>query len=106
MKNAARFYGPYFPVYNVHNLLHLYDDANYHKLPLFDMPACAFDNYMKNVNRGIRKSTELAGVSYDQKRCSKHSFHNLINNRTSQFVSQILNRVPNVKIDSEIKISK
>ena len=60
MKNAARFYGPYFPVYDVHNLLHLYDDVNHPKLSLFDMPECAFENYMENVNRGIRKSTEPA----------------------------------------------
>ena len=60
MKNAARFYGPYFPVYNVHNLLHLYDDVDYHKLSLFDLQACASENYMENLKRGIRKSTELA----------------------------------------------
>ena len=41
VKNAARFYGPYFTVYSVHNLIHLHDDVNYHKMSLFDMSAFA-----------------------------------------------------------------
>ena len=37
------------------------------------------------------------GVSYSQKLRGKYSFTNLINNRTSKFVSQILNTVPKNK---------
>ena len=43
------------------------------------------------------------GVSYSKKFCSKHGFLYLANNKTSQFVSEILNRVPKCK-SSEIKI--
>ena len=68
VKNAARFYGPYFTVYNVHNLIHLHDDVNYHKISLFDMSAFAFENYMQTLKRYIRKSTELV-VQVVNKRC-------------------------------------
>ena len=60
VKNAARFYGPYFTVYNVHNLIHLHDDVNYHKMSLFDMSAFAFENYMQTLKCYICKSTELS----------------------------------------------
>ena len=51
VKNAAHFYGPSFTVYNVHNLIHLHDDVNYHKMSLFDMSAFAFENYMQTLKR-------------------------------------------------------
>ena len=59
VKNAARFYGPNFTVYNVHTLIHFHDDVNYHKMSLFDMSAFAFENYMQTLKCYIRKSTEL-----------------------------------------------
>ena len=59
VKNAAPFYGPYFTVYNVNNLIHLHDDVNYDKMPLFDMSAFAFENYMQTLKCYIPKSTEL-----------------------------------------------
>ena len=68
VKNAAHFYGPYFTVYNVHNLIHLHDDVNYHKMSLFDMSAFAFENYMQTLKRYIRKSTELV-VQVVNRRC-------------------------------------
>ena len=60
VKNAARFFGSYFTVYNVHNLIHLHDDVNYHKMSLFDMSAFAFENYMQTLKCYICKSTELS----------------------------------------------
>ena len=47
----------------------------------------------------------VQGVSYSQRFCGIRGFPNLANGRTSQFVSQILNRVPKCK-NSEIKIQK
>ena len=45
------------------------------------------------------------GVSYSQKFCSKCSFPNLVNNRTSQFMFlKYCTEYQNAKINSEIKI--
>ena len=45
------------------------------------------------------------GVSYNKKLCGKHGFPNLANSRTSQFVSQIRNRVSKCK-NCEFEIQK
>ena len=68
VKNAAHFYGPYFIVYNVHNLIHLPDDVNYHKMSLFDMSAFAFENYMQILKYYIHKSKELV-VQVANRKC-------------------------------------
>ena len=45
---------------NVHNLIHLQDDGNYHKISLFGMSAFTFENFIQNLKRYNRKSKELA----------------------------------------------
>ena len=67
VKNTAHFYGPYFTVYNVHNLIHLHD-VNCPKMSLFDMSAFAFENYMQTLKHYICKSPELV-VQVVNRRC-------------------------------------
>ena len=51
VKNASRFYGPNFSLYNVHALLHIYDDVRNFSCLLNDLSTFKFENFKDNVEK-------------------------------------------------------
>ena len=54
MNNAKEHYGSTFCVYNVHALTHIADDVDYYQLPLDDLSAFQFENYLQSLKRLVR----------------------------------------------------
>ena len=46
----------YFTVYNVHGLLHLWEDSHFFKKHLDEISSFSFENYLQVLKRFVRKS--------------------------------------------------
>ena len=75
--NASRFYGDTFTVYNVHNLIHLADDAQKMNCSLDDVSCFKFENFLhflkksvKNANNPIsqitKRITEISSLNKEK----------------------------------------
>lgn len=51
---CADLYGKTFPVYNVHGLIHLQDDASHFNCSLNDISCFPFENYLQQVKKCVR----------------------------------------------------
>ncbi|KAB0805115.1 hypothetical protein PPYR_02085 [Photinus pyralis] len=58
VKDSGRIYGPDFISFNVHNLLHLVDDAERFG-PVHNFSAFDFENYMQILKKLVRKQDKL-----------------------------------------------
>jgi hypothetical protein len=56
VQRCEAIYGNTFVVYNVHNLLHLPDDAEFFKTSLNDISCFPFKNYMQQLKRLVRNA--------------------------------------------------
>ena len=54
MKNCKEHYGNTFCVYNVHGLCHITDDVEYFGLPLDEISAFQFENYLQKLEHLVR----------------------------------------------------
>ncbi|KAJ8365092.1 hypothetical protein SKAU_G00139230 [Synaphobranchus kaupii] len=61
---STEFYGDTFPVYNIHSLQHLHEDAASFKCSLNDISAFPFENHMQAIKKMVRSGQNpLAQVS-------------------------------------------
>ncbi|CAJ1071694.1 hypothetical protein IRJ41_004681 [Xyrichtys novacula] len=54
VENSAEFYGNTFCVYNIHSLLHLYEDVENFKCSLNEISAFPFENHLQSIKRMVR----------------------------------------------------
>ena len=54
VENCADFYGTTFCVYNIHSLLHLYEDVEAFKCSLNEISAFPFENHLQSIKRMVR----------------------------------------------------
>ena len=54
VENSAEYYGNTFCVYNIHSLLHLFDDVKRFKCSLNDISAFPFENHLQSIKRMVR----------------------------------------------------
>ena len=54
VSNCQHVYGSYFCVYNVHGLLHLHEDVEFHQCSLNDISCFPFENYLQKIKRSVR----------------------------------------------------
>ena len=52
--NCKTVLGNIFCVYNVHGLLHLHEDVEYHQCSLNDISCFSFENFLQKVKRSVR----------------------------------------------------
>ena len=53
---CQELYGNTFAVYNVHGLLHLWEDSHFFKKPLDEISSFSFENYLQVLNKFVKKS--------------------------------------------------
>ncbi len=51
---CADLYGKTFPVYNVHGLIHLHEDASHFNVSLNDISCFPFENYLQQIKKHVR----------------------------------------------------
>ncbi|KAL2095482.1 hypothetical protein ACEWY4_010201 [Coilia grayii] len=51
---CADLYGKTFPVYNVHGLIHLHEDAGHFNCSLNDLSCFPFENYLQQIKKHVR----------------------------------------------------
>ena len=73
VENASEQYGILFPVYNIHNLLHLHEDVRKHNAPLDAMSCFAFENFNQQIKKCVRKKHQT--VAQIIKRNAEGLFH-------------------------------
>ncbi|KAK0134194.1 hypothetical protein N1851_030237 [Merluccius polli] len=56
VRNSAELYSNDFPVYNVHSLRHVADDAAYFGSSLNDISCFPFENHLQSLKKMVRKS--------------------------------------------------
>ncbi|XP_065679433.1 uncharacterized protein LOC136071678 isoform X2 [Hydra vulgaris] len=56
VSSAIQFFGPTFSTYNVHNLLHIVDDAENFNCSLDDISAFQFENYMQVIKKFVKSA--------------------------------------------------
>ena len=54
VSSCAVLYGKTFPVYNVHGLNHLHEDASYFSCSLNDISCFPFENYLQQIKKHVR----------------------------------------------------
>jgi hypothetical protein len=54
--NVEQIFGKSFVTYNVHNLLHIVDDADYHMCALDQISAFPFESYLHKLKRRVKHS--------------------------------------------------
>ena len=54
MQNCKEHYGNTFCVYNVHGVLHITEDVEYFGLPLDEISAFQFENYLQKLKHLVR----------------------------------------------------
>ncbi|XP_065680417.1 uncharacterized protein LOC124806166 isoform X1 [Hydra vulgaris] len=60
VENSQKLYGNDFVVYNIHHLLHIGDDVEFFGLPLDEISAFPFENYLQTLKRYVRGSSNPA----------------------------------------------
>ena len=71
--NCKHIYGNTFTVYNVHNLLHLYDDCVNHNCSLNDFSCFPFENFLQRLKKSVRNSShptaQVCKRQFEYQRC-------------------------------------
>lgn len=61
--NSRIICGDCFATYNVHNLLHICDDVEFHKCAIDEMSAFPYENYLQHLKKTVRNATRNPVVS-------------------------------------------
>lgn len=67
------YYGKYFTVLNVHNIIHLTDDIDFHQNSLNELSAFCFESYLSTVTNSFRSPTNLV-AQYCRRSFEKENF--------------------------------
>ncbi|CAK6978284.1 uncharacterized protein LOC120524551 [Scomber scombrus] len=60
---CADLYGKTFPVYDVHGLLHLHEDASHFNCSLNDISCFPFENYLQQIKKHARSGSKRRSSS-------------------------------------------
>jgi hypothetical protein len=60
VRQSCNVYGDTFAVYNVHNLLHIVDDAENYNCSLNDISAFPFENYLQSIKKMVKSGNNPA----------------------------------------------